>query len=355
MRNCPLCDSKNYELLYTQQFADHFSHDICSCKKCGFVFVRNTPAQKYYDEYYRKMSKYEGVRGHESHYEETYKVISSFMKKNIKKTAHILDIGCSSGYLLWLLKKLGYKNVYGFDPAPACKNIAKEKYGIAMETAEIENFTTEKKYDFIILSQVLEHLRDVQKSIEKITSFLSDDGYFFIGVPDTGRFHEDFEEPFGEFSTEHINFFSESSLYQLMKHFTRRMMHSDKKALLSVWQKDSEGKRSMRQYIQKSQAKMDHIESVIKSIPKNTIVWGAGALTQRLLLTTNIKSKIYKFVDRNKNLIGKKLEGIEIISPETLHTYSNPVLISSFRFKDEIKQFMKEKKYKNRIFTFSYS
>lgn len=115
-----------------------------------------------------------------------------------------------------LLKKDGYSDLFGIDPSPKCKEIVYRKFNLIIETSDIFSFKTAKKYDFVILCNVQEHLRDVRQSINKITSLLSEKGYIFINVPDAENFYKNFDEPFGEFSTEHINFFSNFYLHQLM-------------------------------------------------------------------------------------------------------------------------------------------
>ena len=185
--------------------------------------------------------------------------------------------------------------------------------------------------------------------MEKARSFLDDDGYIFIGVPDAGRFYSDFDEPFGEFSTEHINFFTESSFYYLMQNFANVMMKSDNKVLFSVWKKACRGEQSIAEYIRRSKMKLLKIQKTIDKLPKQLIVWGVGALTRRLLSTTRLRDKILFFVDSNQNLIGKSVGRIKIYSPDILKKHHEPVLISSFKFRDEIVKYMKKKKYHNEV------
>lgn len=352
IRFCPICLHHKNKLLYIQKFAEHFEHKIVSCLFCSFVYVNNTPSKKYYDTYYKNQSKYEGIRSHEIHEEFTYRTIKKYLKKYIHEDARILDVGCSTGRLLFFIKKQGYSNILGIEPAPKCKQIAKDLYSINIETTVLEKYKPKSRFDFIILSGVLEHLVDPKETIEKIFSLLNNKGILFIGVPDAGEFYKSFKEPFGEFSTEHINFFTKSSLYLLLNKFSNLNMTSDKTVLLSLWLKGSEGKRSINEYIKRSRIKMNNVNKVLDSISNHIIVWGAGALTQRLLKTTNIRNKIFKFVDSNKNLIGKQIEGIDIISPNELNKYNNPILISSFSFKDEIIKEIKKRKIKNQIITF---
>lgn len=333
IRVCPICLHNKSKLLYNQKFAEHFEHKIVSCIYCGFVYVQNAPSQKYYDEYYKTQSKYEGTRQHEMHDIFTFNNFKHILKEYISKEGSILEVGCSTGKLLHFIKQNDYKNILEVEPAPECKTIAKDKYNITVETATFNNFKTKDKYDLIIFSAVLEHLVDIRNTVIKAYSLLKDNGMIYICVPDAGQFFKKFNEPFGEFSTEHINFFTKLSLFQLMSNCEKVFIKSDNNAILSLWKKKNIKEIGINKYIILSQIKMKSIIKTIELLPSNIIVWGVGALTQRLLKTTNIKNKIFKFVDSNKNLIGKKIEGIDIMSPDVLIKYNNPILISSLVLK----------------------
>jgi len=146
-------------------------------------------------------------------------ILLAYEHKFISKNAEILDIGSSTGKLLSFIKTKGYQNLLGIEPAPECKIIAKKNYGITITTSTLGNFKTKKKYDLIIFSQVLEHLSDLRSAIIDAQMLLNDNGMIFIGIPDAENFYKDFNEPFGEFSTEHINFFTKKSLSFLMSGF----------------------------------------------------------------------------------------------------------------------------------------
>lgn len=348
IRECPICESKKYKIIFCQKFTNHFYHNIACCTNCGFVFVNNAPDQKYYDAYYKNMSKYEHERDNDLH-TKYFRIIKKFCPKN----KSVIDIGCATGHLLYLLKQAGFNKLFGIEPAPACKKIALKQFKLRIETSSLHAFKPRQKFDFIIFTAILEHLPKVKDAVEKISSLLNNNGYVFMTVPDAKSFHIDFEEPFGEFSTEHINFFSQSSLFQVMQNFKCQYIKSDKKAIYSVWKKDSDLENSINKYISLSQLKLDNLKKQINSLPKNVLVWGAGSLTQRLLKTSNLRSKVFKFIDSNRNLEGKKLAGVEIISPEKLNKYKQAIFISTFRFKDEIVDYIKKNNLTNKIFSIS--
>jgi predicted TPR repeat methyltransferase len=76
------------------------------------------------------------------------------------KDARILDIGCGYGQLMKSLIRMHYKNVKGIDISSEVIMTCKED-GLNVEhITELENYSinTTEKYDFIIMSHVLEHI-----------------------------------------------------------------------------------------------------------------------------------------------------------------------------------------------------
>lgn len=293
------------------------------------------------------MSIYQETRDEVFHIESA-NIIESYAKK----TDRILDVGCSTGHLLYLLKKKKYRNLYGIDPSSTCQLVAKEKYKINIGAATIDSFRAKKEYDFIILATVLEHLVNLIDSLEKITSLLSNEGKIFISLPNVSQAYEQIEEPFYEFSPEHINFFSTWYINRLMERYSCLYLRSDPVVIYSVWKKTDRLKKNIERYITQSEVKLSIVKKIIRRLPNKTIVWGAGALTKRLLYSTKLKKKVFKFVDRNANLIGTDIESIKVISPNELINYKNPILVSSFKFKREIVDKIKSMGLKNSVITF---
>jgi FlaA1/EpsC-like NDP-sugar epimerase len=70
------------------------------------------------------------------------------------------------------------------------------------------------------------------------------------------------------------------------------------------------------------------------------VIWGAGALTSRLLCDTRLAQvNLRAVIDRNKNLQGKSLLGVAISAPESVMQHAGAtVFIASTTYAEEIKQ-----------------
>ena len=373
-RFCPICSYSEKSILYKQNFNNKVislikDYDVVVCESCGFVYADNVPSQSDFNNYYAVMSKYEfnykdGIPSND--YIRHFKKIVNFLIPHINNNnAKILDIGCSTGGLLSIFKLNGYPNLSGIDPSPSCVRTAKELYNIEATVNNISNFNTNEKFDLIILSAVLEHLVDFNNSMQKIYSLLKDQGLLFIEIPDAERFDLYISAPFQQFSIEHINYFSQYSIRNLLSKFSFKIIEIQQNEnklnliidpdifILSKKTEENNFKiirddvceLSIRNYINKCFKIDSEIKKIIqeKLLNKNKIiVWGVGTHTQRLIGSGLELSKILFFVDSNIRYIGKKLNGIEIKSPSDIQEEKIPILISSYSYQQEIAYQIKE-------------
>lgn len=386
-RDCPICSSKEHELLFTQEFTAMSSgsllssYDVVSCHKCGFCYADNIPDQGILDEYYQDMSKYEyqDSEGQESSQDLLrFQAIVDTLIPFLSPEHRILEIGCANGKLLSLLKKQGYGEVSGLDPSPVCAKTAQELYGISVHNHNLWKMPVPpEKFNCIIMSAVLEHIRDLNRCLDKITALLSVGGILEIEVPDASCLAEIHGAPFQEFSTEHIDFFSPISLNNLLQtHGYEKLVceqnvrqQSDNTlmpVITVIYQYtgntnqelafDSSTTTSLSAYINKSQLIELNLKRTIDDIVADKqpiIVWGVGTHTQRLLATSSLsQASISAFVDSNIRYQDKLLQGISIISPADIINYDEPILISSQVFQDSIQNQIRENlQLKNRVIT----
>ncbi len=283
---------------------------------------------------------------------------TQFPNKNIR----ILDIGCSTAGQLAGFKKLGYKNLLGVDPSPACTKAAERLYGIEVRTSTISTIDFESaSFDLILLVGVLEHVSSLAPVLKKIKGLLARGGKLYLEVPDALRFDAFDDAPYQEFSMEHIIFFSPQSLNNLLiKHGFKNLWNkqNDRRYSASTIMSnisalfenadfeqgtiipDDASRTALNGYIKSSRRVEERIVEIIKKFVNSReeiLVWGVGTHTQRLLEITNFSDlNISAFIDSNSRYHGKKMNGVPIIPPSDLKNIASSVLISSRVFQPEI-------------------
>lgn len=373
-RRCAVCGSNAKKALFEQRFATVglvTGYTVVVCEKCGFAFADQVPSQASFERYYRELSKYEYQQreGRESESDEKrLRQIAASLEELIpSRESRILEIGCASGRLLWLLRQAGFANACGLDPSPACATTAAHLYGVPVRTGTLYDLPQlQQKYDFLILVGVLEHLCDLEGALQAMRGALAENGRIYFDVPDCTRFAEFPDAPYQQFSTEHINFFSSFSLENLMRtngfspvfssqalrEYTQSSLmpavHAvfEKAPAASGFERDLVGEAKLVEYIRQSEALDRGLRSALaRSVSggQRIIVWGVGTLTQRLLATGGLDAaNISAFVDSNPKYQGQQLQGVPILAPEALRPRSEPILICSRVFQLEIERQIRE-------------
>jgi hypothetical protein len=255
--------------------------------------------------------------------------------------------------LLKALRDLGYLNLLGSDPSPGCVRQALEFYGIPGFTATIFSMPQpEQPYDFLILTGVMEHVPDLDRAIEQFRRLLRAGGRVYLEVPDASRYQARLDAPFQEFSVEHINFFSKTSLVNLMQvrgfravaagHTVRPLHEVSCPCTYGVFENgcepvelepDTITEPGLRAYIDGCKGEDERIRIAIQqSIApgEQMIVWGVGTHTLRLLATGGLDiGRIALFVDSNPKYQHQQLRGVPVVAPDDLKTRPEPILISS--------------------------
>jgi SAM-dependent methyltransferase len=241
----------------------------------------------------------------------------------------------------------------GTDPSPACIRAASEFFGIAGFPATA--FTVpvpEEPYDFLILTGVMEHIRDLDTAISHFKRLLRPGGRAYLEVPDASRYEAAQDAPFQEFSVEHVNFFSGKSLSNLMVARGFRVIETDHTVrplhevacpcVYGVFENsmqpapidfDNKTEGALEDYVKRCSAEDARIRDVIERSLRpgeRMIVWGVGTHTLRLLATEGLDpAKIALFVDSNPKYQQQQLRGIPIASPAEIRSRPEPILLSS--------------------------
>ncbi len=109
-------------------------------------------------------------------------MIMRIIRRIVKPNPAILDVGCSGGILLNDLKHR-YKYLYGIDISKDAINLCRKmNLNASLESAESTGFENEK-FDVVICSDVLEHIKDQQKALKEWKRILKPSGVIICFVP----------------------------------------------------------------------------------------------------------------------------------------------------------------------------
>jgi SAM-dependent methyltransferase len=371
-RACPVCGGEDRSVVFRQDFAavdaatPVTGYDVVVCGGCGAAYADGIPTQDAFDQYYRDMSKYEYAQrgGEESQYDRRrLELIAGIIAPRIRSpAARVLDVGCASGRLLANIRDLGFPNVVGLDPSPACAAAAARLYGIDVRTMTLAEIAASgEQVDVVIMVGVLEHLQDLDRAFAQLRQLITPGGLLYIEVPDVTAFADWPNAPFQDFSTEHINFFSPVSIRNLMRRhgFSQVFLEQNHRIqsfrtvmsnISAFFRKepraaealefDSSSAAGLERYvsdcIEADRTLRRRIDEVVDA-KRPILVWGVGTHTSRLMATSRLAdAEIVAFIESNARYHGKSLHGRPIVAPEILRNREEPVLVSSRVFQNEI-------------------
>lgn len=380
-RACQVCGEDNREPVYTNQLAllDHqdMSYAITTCSNCGFHYAAYLPAPEQYQRYYKDLSKYDVVLPASAVPDvDAYRAQKAviFVSEYLKDDANIVDLGCGAGTLLAAFADAGWHSLSGIDPAPNAHLQAKNCYNLTQvrtgDLEQVHDMPELTEANLVCLMGVLEHLPLLRDHMQALTEVLGPESMLLVEVPACERFISEDFEPFGEFSLEHIQFFSQTSLDNLLKGLGWEPLKTEILALpqgttdslLCLYQRSfptqprkPEKSEGLSAYISESMKRLEPALTTIVESEGELVIFGAGSHTARLLpylAQADCLNRVIAVVDNNSNLLGKQMLYWQVAQPDqVLKQYPEAtVLVSSYRSQQAIAEALK-KHYSNPILT----
>ena len=367
-RPCPITGDTDVTVLRRQDFIlpDNTplpnSYAVVWSERAAFAYADTPASQAEYDAYYKSLSKYADhttATGGGASLTDSRRLMDAARrigKVADDRGARIVDVGCATGGLLGALQKLGFTNLMGVDPSPACVANVRNTYSIQAHAGGIFDLPGEAhRARLYLLSHVLEHIRDLKRGVSEIVAAAGRDGLIYIEVPDAARYRDYLVSPFQDFNSEHINHFSAASLSNLMKTVGWVSIAQGKETIeaapgvgypilfgfyrksptLARSELESDGYvyESLLNYIDMSKDKLVQMGRTLQRLCDEEIpivVWGAGQLTFRLLSETILrKGNIQAFVDSNPQYRGRRLLGRRILDPERIRDFPDATILVS--------------------------
>ncbi len=164
------------------------------CRKCGMIYLDppmseeeerrfyNQEFEKYMDNRSGKDTDWSGPDKHFAANQREVKRRLPFLEPYIREEKTVLELGCSSGFMLSALKDKGM-DVYGIDPSGGFIEYVKAK-GISIFSNDQEfKKAVPSPLDLIIHYYVFEHIRHPVEFITKYLGWLKKGGVMIFEVP----------------------------------------------------------------------------------------------------------------------------------------------------------------------------
>lgn len=214
-RLCPICSNSKITVLSTYPGDFLICDELNRCDNCDITFASPLPDQSTL-EYYYKSGSYTTLN--QSVNEEAfiafsyklslsrYELIEKFAK-SLPRPGLILDIGAGKAIMGKALKDRWGSCTY--DVVEPDTEIS-ESYGDWVDDIYTEiHEAPKRKYDLVVMNQVLEHVIDPVTFIEAASDLLNQNGFLYIDVP-----YHDYK--FKPSVSPHLFFYSTKSLTKLL-------------------------------------------------------------------------------------------------------------------------------------------
>lgn len=186
---CPCCGSGAQKTLFdgrtTRQPDNGDRWRLVSCDECHLAFLNPQPTwaelQAYYDSSYPAYASSHGAAETDESVIAHAERDQTFRHIPIPRGKTVLDVGTGGGYFLRICRKLGAET-FGVEPnANAVRNARSQ--GLNVFHGSLHEYETDRRFDVITASQVLEHTPDPVSVLRKMRDLLSADGFIWISVP----------------------------------------------------------------------------------------------------------------------------------------------------------------------------
>jgi len=225
---CPVCGSGDlHNHIRCRDYTvskEYFQ--LVRCDKCHLVFTNPRPGAEAIGHFYK-------AEAYVSHSDTTqtliYKLYHMVRKRTLRaklqlisrlndnKTGNMLDVGCGTGYFLKTCKEAGWQ-VNGIEVNEQARKAAIEKAGDCIHDSLFKE-NRKGHFNIITLWHVLEHLHQLNETMEKLKGLIDDKGRIIIAVPNRDSIDS---ERYGEYwdaydVPRHLYHFNKSSIKALVE------------------------------------------------------------------------------------------------------------------------------------------
>ena len=238
-----------------------------------------------------------------------------------------------NSYTLKQYKNNGSRIIFALEPNSRVSKLLR-KDRIKVFNMEIEKFKSNKKFDLIILTHVLEHLFNPLSALKKCNNVQKEGQKILVEVP---LFEKVENYTIGSMHLEHLHYFSENNLIQLIAlagyeiDNISKIFKSTEFPFITIVATKRKGLKplkinnynenlvSLKKYIKNSKINWKKIKKKIDKVAnnKNLYLYGAGSFTSQLIFHTGLKQRrIAGILDGSKIKQNKYIGSHKILSPD---------------------------------------
>lgn len=212
--NCPVCSSKNFDiLLHLREYL------ILQCEDCSFCFCDDYEKVDYSDR--RDLNPESQWRStlQRKEYVSKFSCYVRVVKKYLKRHENWLDVGANLGFGVIAAQSLGFQAT-GIEPEHRIAEIARKKYVIDVKQGYLKDLVN-KGINFQVISyyDVIEHIDVPLTELKQAYSILKDGGFIVIKVPNSYREIKQLKDGRKTefFAPDHKNYFTYHTLKKLLE------------------------------------------------------------------------------------------------------------------------------------------
>jgi 2-polyprenyl-3-methyl-5-hydroxy-6-metoxy-1,4-benzoquinol methylase len=193
---CPVCGNSTFSpfLVCEDYLVSNQKFKIQQCQQCNFRLTNPRPDNNsigaYYksDQYVSHNDKGGGLINTAYRLVRNYTLRSklTLINKLTGKPGKILDVGCGTGAFLESCREGGWL-VTGMEPDPDARAIAREKLKADIKP-DLKALAGTEPFDIISLWHVLEHIPNLDESINQLRQLLAEQGTLLIAVPNSDSY-----------------------------------------------------------------------------------------------------------------------------------------------------------------------
>ena len=192
IHSCPVCHGTNFVpfIACNDNTVSHETFQIVQCVSCSLSFTNPRPADEELAKYYASSTYISHQQRAQSFIDKIYLFVRHFtlrwklkliQNNTLLAGKNLLDFGCGTGEFIRVAKSNGWQTT-GVEPSQNARDAALPEVSSDISPS-LDAISANTRFDVITLWHVLEHVPDLNSTIQQLKSRCAEHGTIFIAVP----------------------------------------------------------------------------------------------------------------------------------------------------------------------------